>query len=193
MRKLAVRFRVSQAEGEALAFPDGKIADGLEIVAVERHRRAQHNHVGTGDRARRVAVDARQPRHRLPVSEAQDEFAVQIDLAVLAGDHAHEMRVTVARRHEVGEHRAAGVGLEAGLEDERVRAITPRDPGVGVVGADQPATVIRRAEERREAGIRIETRPAQPVDRSVTADQGGAAQVSDQGIVFDTQGHEVLK
>src|SRR5204863_2157774 len=77
--------------------------------------------------------------------------------------------------------------LEIGLEDQRVAAIAPPRGELGASGRDAPATVLRRTEQRRKAGRRIETRPAKPVDRAVAADQRGRMTVTDQRVVFDLQ------
>ena len=57
-RQRPVRQAVGQDEGHALARRDGEVADGLEVLAVQADRRAQHHHVGPGDGAQRVLVDA---------------------------------------------------------------------------------------------------------------------------------------
>src|SRR6185369_8533058 len=52
--------------------------------------------------------------------------------------------------------------------------------------------VLARAEQGGEARIRVEARPAQPVDRAVTADQRGALAVADERIVLDAKRHWIL-
>ena len=88
-------------------------------------------------------------------------------------------------RHEIDQRDRAVLGLEVRFEDQRVGAIAPRDLGVPVARRDDEAAVLARAEQRREAGIRVEARPAQPVDRAIAADQRGALAVADQRVVFD--------
>src|SRR5262245_65638934 len=44
-------------------------------------------------------------------------------------------------------------------------------------------------QQRGEARRRIETRPAQPIDRAVAADQGRRLAVADQSVVFDAKRH----
>jgi len=57
----------------------------------------------------------------------------------------------------------------------------------GVVDAE--AAVLLGPEQRRETGIGVEARPAQPVDRAVAADQRGALAIADQHIVLDASCH----
>ena len=48
------------------------------------------------------------------------------------------------------------------------------------------------AKQGREAGIRVEAGPTQPVDRAVARDQRGALAITDQRIIFDTARHLLL-
>ena len=57
---------------------------------------------------------------------------------------------------------------------------------------DQPTAMLAGAEQRRKARLRIEPRPAQPVDRAVARYQRGAAAIADQRVIFDGSGHVVL-
>ena len=76
-----------------------------------------------------------------------------------------------ARRHEVDDADDAVVGRPRRLEDERVVAVAPLRSPRRVVGREQPAAVLGRAEERGEAGAGVEAREAEPVDRAVAADE----------------------
>ena len=49
-------------------------------------------------------------------------------------------------------------------------------------------TIALLAKERSEAGVRIEARPAQPVDRAVLADERARFAVADKGIIFERSG-----
>src|SRR4029077_10089113 len=81
------------------------------------------------------------------------------------------------------------VGLELGLEDERVATVRAPRPPEPARGGDQPAPVLPRAEERREAGARVEARHAEPVDRAVAADQRSGVVVADERVVLDPERH----
>ena len=75
--------------------------------------------------------------------------------------------------------------LELGLKHQRVAPIFPADGLDLTLRRDQPATVIARAQKRREARPRIEVGQAEPVDGTVAADQGGRVQVADHRVVLD--------
>src|SRR5215472_7784653 len=101
------------------------------------------------------------------------------------------MRTTsglAARWHEVDE-RGGVAGRELGLEDQRVVAIAPPDPRLRVDGRDLPASVLGRAEQRGEARAAVETRPTQPVDRAVAADQRRRFAVANERVILDRGRH----
>ena len=77
------------------------------------------------------------------------------------------------------------LGLEARFEDERVAAIAARRRVYLGPGAISQRPFLCVAEERGKAGIGIESRPAQPVDRAVAADQRCGLAIADQRIVLD--------
>jgi hypothetical protein len=79
--------------------------------------------------------------------------------------------------------------LEFGFEDQRTGTITPAHVEPRLLRRNEPAAVLGRPEQGGKAGGRIETWPAQPVDRSVAADQSTGLAVADQGVVFDSQRH----
>src|SRR5215467_2506183 len=55
--------------------------------------------------------------------------------------------------------------------------------------SNEPPAVIGFPEQGGKTRSRIETGPAQPIDRAVTADQSCRLAVADQRIVFDSQRH----
>jgi len=79
--------------------------------------------------------------------------------------------------------------LEFGFEDEGAGTIAPRHAERRMLWSHQPAAVIGFPEQGGKARGRIETGPAQPIDRAVTADQSCRLAVADQRIVFDSQRH----
>jgi hypothetical protein len=95
----------------------------------------------------------------------------------------------VSRRHEVDDRGDTGLGLEFGFEDESAGAIPPPDRERRRPGRNQPPAVFGRAEKSGKAGRRIEARPAQPIDRSVAADQSRRPAVADQCVIFDALCH----
>src|SRR6185436_8871245 len=96
-----------------------------------------------------------------------------------------------AERHEVDQQSGAFRRDKARLQDQAVTAIASGDPGL-VAGRDDPAPLLVITDERREAGVRIEPRPAQPIDRAVTPHERRRFAVADQRIVFNAQRHSGL-
>src|SRR5688572_23769999 len=54
---------------------------------------------------------------------------------------------------------------------------------------NQPAAMLGRAEQRREAGARIEARQTEPIDRAIARDERRALAVADQRVVFNVRRH----
>ena len=80
-------------------------------------------------------------------------------------------------------------GLEVGLEHQRMRPVPPRGADHLAGRGDPPGAVVLGPEQRREARGRVEPRQAEPVDRSVLADQRRGAQVADDAVILDRQRH----
>lgn len=191
-RQPQMRGRIAERERHALVGADREFRERMQVLAGERHGRAQHDRVGAGDRLHPVfARELRDPRDREAVVEAQHEFHPHLHRAAPADDDAHELGPAVAGRHEVDDGHGAVRAFVIGFENQRVAAIAAcrmRNRDVGG-RRDQPATVLGCADERREAGARVEPGPAQPVDGAVFCDQRGRVAVADEGIVFDQGGH----
>ncbi len=188
-RDRQVRGRIGQQKRDHFPGRDREMADRVHVLAREMHRRVQHDHVGPGDGAQRAVLHAGDPGNDRAEAEAQHELEMHRDAAAFADHQAHQGRVLVALRHEVDERDHALVGLEAGLENKGVGLVAPGDARPGVARGDQPASVLRGPEQRRKAGLGVESRPAQPVDRTVLADQRGRPAVTDERIIFDAGGH----
>ena len=73
-------------------------------------------------------------------------------------------------RHKVDERRGPFRILKAGLQDQRVGPISPCYPGRAVFRSNQPASIFGRAKERRDTGVRIKVRPAQPINGAIATD-----------------------
>ena len=69
------------------------------------------------------------------------------------------------------------------------RAETVHSTSASCVRRDQPAAILCRSQECGNARSRIEARPAQPVDGTITADQGCRLAVADQSVIFDPLSH----
>jgi hypothetical protein len=67
--------------------------------------------------------------------------------------------------------RATGLRLKFGFEHEGTWAIIPTYREHRLLRRKEPTTVLDCPEQSGEARSRIEARPAQPIDRAVTANQ----------------------
>ena len=56
------------------------------------------------------------------------------------------------------------------------------DDGVG--GVDLPAAIFFRAEQRGEAGVGIEARRAEPVDRAIKPDERACVRIADKSVIL---------
>jgi hypothetical protein len=155
------------------------------------HRRAQHRHIGSGNGALRAVFQARDPGNDQPETKTQDELAGHGDPAALADDESHHGRRTFATRHEVDQRDGSVLGLKSRFEDQRVGAVTAMHAHILVARRDLPASMFARSQERGEAGVGVEARPAQPIDRTVAPDQRGRFTIADESIIFDAAAHRV--
>jgi hypothetical protein len=132
------------------------------------------------------SAGAADPRHQRAVVEADDQLHAHRDAPLTAFDDADHLGH--AWRHAVHHGGDACLRLELGLEHERVAAVrTSHAPDLARRG-QTPATVVGGTQQRGEAGGRVETGQAEPVDRAVAADQGGGLAVTDERVVLDRQG-----
>ena len=166
------------------------------VVAVDgprQPRAAQDHHVGAGDGGDDLvaaAVEAApDPRPDLAVAEPHHPLVPHPDRAGDPHDAAQDVGAAVPQRHEIGHLHHPRVGLVGRLQDEAVVAVAAgrRRPAHG---SDQPAAVLRRAQERGEAGGRVEPGQAEPVHGAVTTDEGGGARVAQDGVVLDRKCHD---
>ena len=108
-----------------------------------------------------------------------------------AAHQPHDVGRVAARRHEIDQVDDAVGGFEPRLQDQRVVPIAARGAGDFARRRDQPAAMLVGAEQGGKAGVGIEGRPAQPVDRAVAADQRRGLAIADQPVVFDSAGQRV--
>ena len=106
---------------------------------------------GPGDGAQRAVFDAGHPGHDGAIAEAQNQLGVHRELAARADDEAHDRRMLGAARHEIDQRRGAVVGLEMGLEHQRVRPVAARDraPSAAARSASGRARACRAARQSR--------------------------------------------
>src|SRR5215208_2956352 len=100
------------------------------------------------------------------------------------------MRMLLPWRHTVDDAGGSVVGLELRLKHETSWPVPPRDARDPAGRRDQPPPVTLVAQQRGEAGPRIEAREAEPVDRAVAADQRGRVRVADERVLLDPLRHE---
>jgi hypothetical protein len=91
--------------------------------------------------------------------------------------------------HAVDDPNCATARLELGFENQCRRPIAARSGHDVLRRRDVPSTVRLGPEQLRETRGGIESRQAQPVDRTVEADQRRSVHVADQSIVFDAESH----
>ena len=111
-RNAQVRGAVAQHERHAIAFADGEFADRGHVLAAQVHRRAQHHHVGAGDRAQRAVAELAHPGNDRAVAEAQDQLDAHRDAPAHALHDAHAVGMASADRHEVDQRHGAVAGFE---------------------------------------------------------------------------------
>ena len=124
----------------------------LKFSPCERDRRAQHHHVGTGDRRaacrRRCASPRARSRRSRSAGSARRAMATRPRSPTT---RRTRLRMRFARRHEVDQRRRAFGGLEARLQDQRVGPVAPRDARGAVLRRDQPAAVLGLSQAARRS------------------------------------------
>ena len=141
-----MRRPIAHDERNAIAFAHREFADGGEILSMQMHRRAQHHHVGAGDRAQCAVVELAHPGNSGAIAEAQHQLHAHRHAAAFPNHDAHAVRVLAADRHEVDERGGTVIRFEVGFEDQRVFAVAARDMLDVVLRRDAEAAVLGRAE-----------------------------------------------
>ena len=155
------------------------------VLERQRDRRAEPEAVGAGRRHRAVRGQFGPGADRAVV-RPQRQLHPHRHPAAQAFDDAHDARRPVAApRHEVDHPDLAVLGLELGLEDQAARPVAAGPETPLPARREQPAPVLLVAQERRQAGGRIEAGQAEPVDRAVAPDQRRRPHVTDQRIVLE--------
>src|SRR5690606_11444305 len=117
----------------------------------------------------------------ITIIEPDDQLGLHRDGAALAAHQPNELLAFrgVGESKKVDEGDGARFGLEGGLENRRLAAIAATRPPDRLPWRDQPAAVLRRTEQRGEAGARIEAGQAEPVDGAVAPDKRRRPHVAD--------------
>ena len=155
------------------------------VLDPQRQRRAEAERIrpGGGDHPVRRELD---PRHDRPVVRAQRELHPHRNPAPQALDDPHQTRrALTSPRHEVDHADGAVRGLELGLEHERPGPVATRGRAHLAGRREQPAPMPLVPQQGREARRGVKARQAQPVDRSVAADQRRGLQVADEAVVLE--------
>ena len=172
-----------------VALRDGEVRHRGQALASHLDRGPQAEGVGTSQSREQRARSAH-PRHHRAVIEAHHQIHAHLHPAPDAFHHAHHPGMGLPQRHAVDQaHRPAG-GLELGLEDERVVTVTATDPADWASRrrwADAPEAVPGVAQQLGEAGRRVKARQAQPVHRTVPADQRSRVGVADDPVILDAR------
>src|SRR5215471_2328720 len=153
--------------------------------------RAETQGVRPGDRDARVLLvrALADPRDDAPIVEADRQLRPELNAALDSFDDAHDVGRLAARRHEVEHARDRAVlRLPGRLEHKGVVEIAA-PARRGCRRREQPATAVGAAEERSEAGARVEAGEAEPVDGAAAVDERRRLQVTEQRVVLDAGGH----
>jgi len=157
-------WKPRQDERHPVTAPEGEFGDVRHPLGLEVDRGAEHERVGTADRQDRLFVDAPDPRDDRSVVEAHHELGAHHHVTLETLDDPNDVGLRLARRHEVDDADAARVGPPFALEDERLLPVPPGFRLTARDGRQEPATFLRRPEQRTEARARVEAREAEPVD-----------------------------
>ena len=145
----------------------------------------QQHTIGTTDGSNSLSA-ALDPWNDSPVTEPYQKLHAHGHAAGNALDNADKYRNGRAHRHEIDDVDGATVGLIACFQDKRGAAITPPDCLAIFRGRNNPSTVFSRAEQGGEASVRVKSRQAEPIDRTIPADQGRRLAIADKGVLLDS-------
>ena len=185
-RRRQMRRPMRQDERHRLSGRDVELADRGQVLAGQRHRRVQDDHVGAGDRAKRAVLHPRHPRNGMPEVEPQHELGSHLQPPSLAAHEPDDVGVAAARRHEINDRGGAVGGLDACLEDQGLVAILSRDPRILGRALDRPAAVLgsvprSAAKQALESNRGQHSQSIEPLRR----DQRGRLAVADERVVFN--------
>ena len=180
-----MRGAIGEHEGNGLAFLHFEIGDRGQILAVRLHGRAQHGHVLPTDREYRALLGSPDPGNIRAKAEADHQLHLHLDGAPDAAHQPDDIGSIAARWHEVDQCNIAGCSLKPRLENQGIVPVTTGRVGDLVHGGNQPSSITVCAKQGCKTRIRIEGRPAEPIDRPIAADQSRCLAIPDQSIVFD--------
>ena len=135
--------------------------------------------------ATRRAIEPVNPGHDVAVVEADDQLHAHRHTAVQSLDDAHDVRRTVARRHEVDDPHAPFGRLVYGFQDQGQVTIPALAGANGGSRRKEPAPMFRSAEQSGKAGRRVKAGKATPIDRPLSRDEHGRLQVPEQRVILN--------
>ncbi len=183
-RGVDLRGEPGEREGAASVARDGEGGNGGVVIANETDGAVQAKAVTAGDEDEAVTGGG-SPRRDRAVLVTHDQLHLHLDGATTTLDDAVDHRVAVVRRHEVAHRHRARRRLEDRLENQGLWFVMASDLGHLALRSDQPPSIARVAEQRREGGSGIDSRRAPPVDGSGEVDEGDGFRVADDGVVLD--------
>src|SRR5690606_18949382 len=107
--------------------------------------------------------------------------------------HTAHYQAGITDWHIVGQAHPPTLAVELGAEYQGVLLVMAFYPLWWLLRSYLPEAVFIAAEQLAEAGRGVEARRAEPVDAAIAPDQGGAAQVTEQGIILDGLTHADLR
>src|SRR5919204_1322305 len=197
-RRIVVHFSMRRPVGrdkrDVLAFRHVEMCARAEVVQLERGVATKLESVSSARGYDHVSFRANPGGHRAVV-EARTELHAQSHRSSDASNHtqhcierpdlARILEIIRLERHAVEEGHRAARRLEDGLEHHAVVPVRPLDRAQLVVGGDAPAAASLVVEESRKTGLGVETRQAQPVDRTLEGYERSRTSVADQCVGFE--------
>lgn len=144
----------------------------------------QQDPVGADLRTQPALVFMR-PRLDPAITKPQPQQHLHWYTAVDALDDAHERRGPLVPRHKI-DHPHSPIGrFVHGFQDRRLAPIAAprRHPRPG--GRQSPTPVPRVTEQRREASVAVESRPAEELHRTGTRDQCACPTIAHRRVLRD--------
>src|SRR5436190_18943665 len=132
----------------------------------------------------------RHPGNHRSIIKTQHELGRQLNGPLAALNKPHEMAASFApQRHEIDNSCCAAVCLDLGRQNQRPRQVASANPGICRGGAEAPMPIVVIAQERGEHRAGIKARPAQPIDRTVPADQRGRLAIANERVILNALPH----
>ena len=177
-----------EPEGGSLALPHGERTDMAHVLAFKGHRAVDLNCVWAGN-CPDAALCVDDPWDLGAVLEADGHLCGHLHRASQALHYPEDPGAMVAGRHEVSHPDAARRCVPFLVEHHGGPSVRAARRRTSIARCEQPATVLRRAQQSGKTGGRIEAGHAQPVDRPVPADKASGVGVTDKGVVLDPLAH----